>query len=81
MLIRVSTKTVRLDPSLMVYEVELHNDDGGVWKETYGSRFEVKTFLRGVEAGYNLISGGFLYVPFITSHSDETTESYTKDPE
>lgn len=80
MLIKVSTKTIRLDPGIMVYEVELQNDKG-VWRETYGSRFEVQTFLRGVEAGYNLTSGGFLNLPFITSHSDETTESFTKDPE
>ena len=78
MLIKVSTKAVRLDPSLMVYEVELQNDRG-VWRETYGSRQEVDRFLRGVEAGYNLSTGRFLRLPMVPNHPEETTDAYTKD--
>ena len=37
MLIKVSTKTIHLDPNIMVYEIELERDEK-VWKETYGSR-------------------------------------------
>lgn len=80
MLIKVSTKTIHLDPNIMVYEIELERDEK-VWKETYGSRQEVDRFLRGLEAGYNMTSGGFLRLPFVSNHPDETTESYTKDPE
>lgn len=81
MLIKIHTKTIRqLDPGLMVYEVELQNDRG-VWRETYGSKSEVVTFLRGVEASYNLVTGSFLRLPLIPNHSDEATDAYTKDQE
>lgn len=80
MLIKVTTQTIHLDPGLLIYEIELERDEK-IWRETFGSRQEVDRFLRGVEAGYNLTSSGFLNLPFITSHSDETTESFTKDPE
>jgi hypothetical protein len=41
----------------------------------------VERFLRGLEAGYNMTTGGFLRLPLIPHHSDETTDAYTKDPE
>jgi hypothetical protein len=81
MLIKISTQTVRLDPGLMVYEVELQNDKRGMWRESFGCRLEVERFLRGVEASFNMATGGFLRLPLIPNHSNETTDAYTKDPE
>ena len=81
MLITIKTQTFRLDPGLMVYEVELQNDKRGMWRESFGCRLEVERFLRGLEAGYNITTGRFLRLPLIPHHSDETTDAYTKDPE
>jgi hypothetical protein len=81
MLITIKTQTFRLDPGLMVYEVELQNDKRGMWRESFGCRLEVERFLRGVEASFNMATGGFLRLPLIPNHSNETTDAYTKDPE
>jgi len=78
MLIKISTQTFRLDPSLMVYQVEIESK-GKVWRETYGSRSDIANFLRGFEAGYNMTTEGFLRLPLIPHHSDESTDAYTKD--
>jgi hypothetical protein len=80
MLIKINTQTFRLDPSLMVYQVEVECK-GKIWRETYGSRSDLANFLRGLEAGYNMTTDGFLRLPLIPNHSDEDTDAYTKDPE
>jgi hypothetical protein len=80
MVITIKTQTIHLDPGLMIYEVEIECKEK-VWREVYGSRAEVSTFLRGFEAAYNMVTEGFLRVPMIPTHSDESTDSYTKDPE
>jgi len=80
MVITIKTSTVRLDPSLMVYQVEIECR-GKIWRETHGSRTELANFLRGFEAGFNMGTDGFARLPLIPNHSDESTDAYTKDPE
>jgi hypothetical protein len=78
MKITIHSRAVLSDPSLLVYQVELEHD--GIWRESFGSKSDLVHFLRGVEAFYNMATGGLLRLPDIPTRPNETVSKTTDAP-
>jgi len=65
---KIRRYSIRMDPSLSVFNVELHKPNG-IWTESFGSEKLLRAFLRGVRAGADMSGGEFFSEPEIPSGS------------